>query len=417
MDMMGTIDAYVKTEFLKKKMKTSTVTQKNNEGTFDQTFWLPVQWPMASDRIVLKVFDEDKVNDEIVCSMFLSLKQIVKYPDPMGQLFWANLYGAPLGKMGSNTERMNEEPEYASQWKGRILLHLHAEEVKNPEMKLAPLAPELKEYATHQRAYEQETFELMAEIGQGICLPGKETKYKIKVQINDFVWETDAPKEKKKGYCRWSQRSEGKKFTGPYKTLEELDRIYVYLMDGSDPICYWRGQVADFINPDPEFRWLPFINDLSIGAVSNGYEAGLVQVKMAVRHVSKMEREGTPVRDWKEYNAWKKPPPKRMSSYKIRCFIFQCKDIPSADSDGTSDPYISVWNPDNKEIKTKVVEDNLNPIFLETLEVQYEFEKFENAPPIVLNIWDSDMGVIDSDDYLGRCVIPVRKEFLILGLA
>ena len=32
---------------------------------------------MATDRLVLKVYDEDKVSDEIVGSMFFSVKKIV----------------------------------------------------------------------------------------------------------------------------------------------------------------------------------------------------------------------------------------------------------------------------------------------------------------------------------------------------
>lgn len=37
------------------------------------------------------------------------------------------------------------------------------------------------------------------------------------------------------------------------------------------------------------------------------------------------------------------PPPKRLSSWKIRCYIYQCKDLPPADSEGTSDAYIEAW--------------------------------------------------------------------------
>ena len=84
--------------------------------------------------------------------------------------------------------------------------------------------------------------------------------------------------------------------------------------------------------------------DLSLGKVKNTWDAGLVQVKMVIK------QKGKDVLDYSKLEAWKKPPPKRLSSWKIRCFIFQCKDIPSADSDGASDPYISVWNPDDKKI-------------------------------------------------------------------
>jgi len=37
---------------------------------------------------------------------------------------------------------MNHNPEYASQWKGRILVQYFAEETKNPEMKIEPISKE-----------------------------------------------------------------------------------------------------------------------------------------------------------------------------------------------------------------------------------------------------------------------------------
>lgn len=79
MDQFGTIDAYVQTTFMKKKLKTKPVTQTKTQETFiEQEFWLPIQWPMATDRLVLKVYDEDKLADEIVGSMYFSVKKIVE---------------------------------------------------------------------------------------------------------------------------------------------------------------------------------------------------------------------------------------------------------------------------------------------------------------------------------------------------
>jgi Ca2+-dependent lipid-binding protein len=75
MDVLGTIDAYIHTVYLKKKLKTKAVTATKTQETFiEQEFWLPIQWPLASDRFVLKIYDEDKVADEIVGSMNFSLK-------------------------------------------------------------------------------------------------------------------------------------------------------------------------------------------------------------------------------------------------------------------------------------------------------------------------------------------------------
>jgi hypothetical protein len=60
-----------------------------------------------------------------------------------------------------------------------------------------------------------------------------------------------------------------------YQSVEELDRVYVYLMDGNTPVCYWRGKCKDFENPNPDLKWLPFTADLSIGSVKENYKAGL----------------------------------------------------------------------------------------------------------------------------------------------
>ena len=40
-------------------------------------------------------------------------------------------------------------------------------------------------------------------------------------------------------------------------------------MDGDKAICYWKGSLSDFTNPDPGFKWLPFNCDLSVGAVTD----------------------------------------------------------------------------------------------------------------------------------------------------
>ena len=123
-------------------MNTEAVTQSKNtsETPIEQEFWLPVQWPLATDRLVLKVYDKDSVKDEIVGSMFFSLKQLINNASTEeGFLKWYNLFGSPLGCSGDNTDKMNNYPEFASTWKGRILMHISCVDVKNPEMKIEKL--------------------------------------------------------------------------------------------------------------------------------------------------------------------------------------------------------------------------------------------------------------------------------------
>ena len=47
-------------------------------------------------------------------------------------------------------------------------------------------------------------------------------------------------------------------------------------MDGDKPVCFWKGDASEFEDPDPEFRWLPMINDLAVGKVDRSYKAGLI---------------------------------------------------------------------------------------------------------------------------------------------
>lgn len=58
-------------------------------------------------------------------------------------------------------------------------------------------------------------------------------------------------------------------------------------------------------------------NDLAKGKIKNSWEAGLIQVKMCFSN----KTQAGPI-NYKQFAAWKKPPPKRLRSWKIRCFIF-----------------------------------------------------------------------------------------------
>jgi len=52
--------------------------------------------------------------------MVFSIKSILECEQPTFN--WINIYGAPVGYSGENTNKMNNNPEYASTWKGRVLV-------------------------------------------------------------------------------------------------------------------------------------------------------------------------------------------------------------------------------------------------------------------------------------------------------
>ena len=110
--------------------------------------YIPITWPVATDRLVFKVYDYDAAgSDELVASMIFSIKKLVKEAGDTGTYAWLNFYGAPKDKSGKNSDLMNNNPEYASQWKGRCLVHFSAVDVKEPCMKMGPVEPEVKKGA------------------------------------------------------------------------------------------------------------------------------------------------------------------------------------------------------------------------------------------------------------------------------
>lgn len=133
----------------------------------------------------------------------------------------------------------------------------------------------------------------------------------------------------------------------------------------------------------------------------------MIQVKFSINDLQK-----NPKANWNQYSAWRYEPTLYLEKKVLRCFIFQCKELPSADSDGASDPFLQVWDADNSDVKTKVLNDCLNPIFCETLEVEMEMQSIETGPPIILNLYDEDqnMLVLKSRDFLSRAVIPLDDE-------
>jgi len=54
--------------------------------------------------MIIKVFDEDKIHDEIVGSLYFSLKELVKGGSGGGFYCWYNIYGSPLGVSGDKTD-------------------------------------------------------------------------------------------------------------------------------------------------------------------------------------------------------------------------------------------------------------------------------------------------------------------------
>ena len=72
-------DAYILTTYKNRKLKTkvSVIEENGPPCDWNQEIWLPAQIPIIQGRIVMKVMDEDDIQDEVVGSLLFDLKDII----------------------------------------------------------------------------------------------------------------------------------------------------------------------------------------------------------------------------------------------------------------------------------------------------------------------------------------------------
>lgn len=103
------------------------------------------------------------------------------------------------------------------------------------------------------------------------------------------------------------------------------------------------------------------------------------------------------------------PLPRRPKVIKVRVFIWQARDLPAADDSGSSDPFVVVTDSDRSK-STSVIWDNVNPLFYEGIDAEYEANKIEEMPPFVIDVYDKDESIIgsDSEDFLSRATLYLK---------
>lgn len=85
-------------------------------------------------------------------------------------------------------------------------MQIEAADVKHPERKQQVLDETIKQQAISLGLYNEQEYEVIAEVGLGVSLPSNNTYYKVKIKIGEFELLTDWPKEYKQGYNRFSER-------------------------------------------------------------------------------------------------------------------------------------------------------------------------------------------------------------------
>lgn len=107
-----------------------------------QEFWIPAQLPIINPKICIKLMDADDVgSDETAGSILFYMKDLLEGDLGKNKFQWHNVYGSPLGQKSSSAKTlMNSDPEYASNWKGRVLIQCEATPTDKPLSKVCQIS-------------------------------------------------------------------------------------------------------------------------------------------------------------------------------------------------------------------------------------------------------------------------------------
>jgi len=83
--------------------------------------------------------------------------------------------------------------------------------------------------------------------------------------------------------------------------------------------------------------------------------------------------------------------------------------LPAADDNGSSDPFIRITDT-GKAQDTRVIFDNVNPIFYQALDLGYEAANEDEMPPIIVDLYDMDINTVtkNSIEFLSRTVLSLE---------
>lgn len=175
-----------------------------------------------------------------------------------------------------------------------------------------------------------------------LATPENDTDYQVSLRIADKEWNTGPPTLRKTKFNRYNVKpteTDGE-FLAPYYNIADIGTVILYLkykgkIGAEKRICFLRLKILDFLNPNPELRWVDFEPDLAIGAVEEHFKAGIVGFKLSIHDI---EKDG-PI-NFLQFPQWSKRVNKRPPNIKVRVFCWQARDLPAADDNGSSDPFL-----------------------------------------------------------------------------
>ena len=398
MDSMGTCDTYCMASFSTSKLKTKVdvATESTMSSHWFQELWLPVCQPNIANKVNITIWDKDMTADELVGSLNFSWDSIKH--DKEAEFVWANIYGAHDNLANEVAESMNFNEKSASNWRGRILLKLFKRETDKALLKVLDIGTQQLRQLVQEQFETEDDFQINAQVFEAVNLPFDTGSYSIMVKFSGkSILSKQVAAEA--GNCKWYENIKRAVIGIPPQSV--IPDIFVYLMYSGKPICFARLNPGQFENPKPREKWIKLTPDMSIGTVKNSWEGGYVLMRVFVGPIA------CPDYDKKFWDA-KIDAGVKMVEKNLVCYLYQCRNLPAADSTGLADPYVKVicgksYYVTDKQAKLEI----LNPLWYETFSLKVNFTSVQTAPPVIIQVWDFDLG--QEDDMMGFVIVNMTE--------
>jgi len=376
-----------------------------------------------SSKIGISLYDQNKVGKpELVASAEnLHLEMVEKYPDLFDKR-WLNLYGGlltyPPLRAGAH-HQMNKEADTASCYKGRVLVTLEVDENKRRRGKkdgkkrvLKPLKnkPKKKTIGGNKMAPTIHTHKyglrFRAFMGSEMPVDNMKDWFQVQVHLGPHVLRT-APQQAKGGVCYWGGNAhERLDIELPKAEVNMFPDIFVYLVRnpgnripglGEEIVSLLRydGKTEYLKGPTDAPTWRELKEEPVNDAIKKAQHPGMLLMTLDFGDSAAMAEHPLPP-----------PPAGEPEDYQARIYVFQGRNLPALDEDGTMDPYVKVMF-GGKSATTQVQRDTKNPAWYECHALDVKLKPHTEIMPLVLfQLWDSDFGLAN-DDYAGSKRLPV----------
>jgi hypothetical protein len=441
-------DAYCALSFaggqaIKTKVKTIKAdSRRAMQPVFNYELWYPVAVPSMCSKVKLSCWDHDEKGSEMVGQITGDLKLMQRAHHNTLEVQWYNLYGSHelkqdsalnnLKKLGGEIKKgiktltgveinwykfYNDVPDLAPSYKGRMLVQFRMEKdrpLKYAEDDVEPFRRKIKSCPIESFP-EDEEYKLKVLVVSGTELPafasmaalttgnvtkiGDHQKLKVKVVMGINELCTSEAKHEK-GVCRWNEEMESDVMHLP-KDRSQLPDIFVYLVsEAGRPVCWHRIKAAEItqrgvggekdtyatIGFDNKAEWVYMKEDKAIDCLEPGEFPGSILMKIGFGLVAECKATKSA---WKQALA----DATRFTNYQVRVHLYQARNIPPANSNGLSDPFVSVQFMGQQKC-TKVVKETLFPTWYETVifsDVSIATANdFEYAPMINFRVFDRE---------------------------